>query len=326
MLMAFLDNLPSDQRAVLELVLRRGRSYDDIARLLSIDRAAVRQRALAALDAIGPETGVPPERRALITDYLLGQLPARVSEDLRERLAESGSERAWARVIASELAPLASNPLPEIPGESARREPVQAVGERPAPPSPTARPSETAGGEQPRQPPPPARRSSRRGGAVLLGVAGAALIAAIVVVIVLVTGGSSSKHRSSTSRSGTSAASSTTATPIAQINLASPSRGKATGVAFVVRQGSTTGILIRASNIAPNGKHDAYAVWLYNSPTDAHILGFVNPGVGKNGQLTTAGGLPSNASHFRQVIVTLETTGNPRTPGQIVLEGTLTGV
>ena len=44
--MATLDSLPADQRAVLQLVLRRGRSYDEIARLLSIDRAAVRERAL----------------------------------------------------------------------------------------------------------------------------------------------------------------------------------------------------------------------------------------------------------------------------------------
>jgi len=46
--MASLDDLPADQRAVLQLVLQRGRTYDEIARLLSIDRAAVRARALAA--------------------------------------------------------------------------------------------------------------------------------------------------------------------------------------------------------------------------------------------------------------------------------------
>ena len=124
--MASLDSLPSDQRAVLELVLRRGRSYDDIARLLSIDRAGVRERALAGFDALGPDTDVPPERRALITDYLLGQLPSRVSEDTRDRLAASPSERAWARVLASELTPLASGPLPEIPTE-AMREPAPAA-------------------------------------------------------------------------------------------------------------------------------------------------------------------------------------------------------
>ena len=58
--MASLDSLPADHRAVLQLVLQRGRSYDDIAQLLSIDRAAVRERALSALDALGPQTGVPP--------------------------------------------------------------------------------------------------------------------------------------------------------------------------------------------------------------------------------------------------------------------------
>ena len=105
--MASLDSLPTDQRAVLELVLRRGRSYDEIAKLLSIDRAGVRQRALSAFDALGPQTGLPAERRALITDYLLGQLPKRVSEDTRARLTHSAGERAWARVVASELTGLA---------------------------------------------------------------------------------------------------------------------------------------------------------------------------------------------------------------------------
>ena len=86
--MASLDELPPDQRAVLDLVLQRGRSYDDIARLLSIDRAGVRARALAAFDGIGPDTGLAPESRALITDYLLGQLPDRVAEQTRDRLAD----------------------------------------------------------------------------------------------------------------------------------------------------------------------------------------------------------------------------------------------
>jgi hypothetical protein len=126
--MASMDSLPADQRAVLELVLKRGRTYDEIARMLSIDRAGVRERALAAFDALGPQTRVPPERRALITDYLLGQLPAKVSEDTRQRLGQSASERAWARVLASELEPIAVSPLPEIPTDGAR-EPV-ATGRR----------------------------------------------------------------------------------------------------------------------------------------------------------------------------------------------------
>src|SRR5579859_4063840 len=124
--MASLDSLPEDQRAVLTLVLQRGRGYDEIARMLSIDRAAVRERALAALDALGPQTGVSPERRALITDYLLGQLPPAVARQTRDRVARSPSERAWARVLASELTPLASGPLPEIPvdASAARTQPA----------------------------------------------------------------------------------------------------------------------------------------------------------------------------------------------------------
>ena len=89
--MGSLDTLPPDQRAVLDLVLQRGRSYDDIARLLAIDRAAVRARALADFDELGPDTGIAPESRALITDYLLGQLPDQVAEQTREtRLTSRG--------------------------------------------------------------------------------------------------------------------------------------------------------------------------------------------------------------------------------------------
>src|SRR5258707_5255475 len=127
--MASLDSLPPDQRAVLDLVLRRGRNYDQIAELLSIDRAGVRERALAALDALGPQTGVPAERRALITDYLLGALPSGVAADVAARLGSSPSERAWARVVAAELQPLASGPLPEIPVEAGAR---AAAAEAPA--------------------------------------------------------------------------------------------------------------------------------------------------------------------------------------------------
>ena len=66
--MPTIESLPADQRAVLDLVLQLGRNYDDVAELLSMERAAVRDRALAALNALGPRTRVSPERRA--TEYL----------------------------------------------------------------------------------------------------------------------------------------------------------------------------------------------------------------------------------------------------------------
>ncbi len=337
--MASLESLPADQRAVLQLVLQRGRTYDQIAEMLSIDRAAVRQRALQALDALGPQTRVAPERRALITDYLLGQLPEQVSDDTRERLAQSASERAWARVIASELSPLASRPLPEIPVDSGPREPAATPAPRVAPPEPGGEP-EPAAAEREVRPTAggpgegaAAPRSSRRGGAILLGIIGLVIAAVVVIVIATSGGGSNSKTTSTvaastTSTTTTASASTTTATPqiVAQVNLSSPTKTSTKGVAEVFRRGSTTGILIAAQNVPPNSKHDAYAVWLFNSSSDSHILGFVNPGVGSNGRLSTAGALPANASHFKQLLVTRETARNPSQPGTVILQGALTGL
>ena len=376
--MPSLDSLPGDQRAVLQLVLGRGRSYDEIARLLSINASAVRDRALRALDSLGPQTSVSAENQAKISDYLLGQLSDEDAAGVRDLLAGSPSDRAWARVLSSELAPLAADPLPEIPLEGSASEPepvpepVALTPPPPADPGPqlAARIGLGPAEEQPREkkgwgrrrrergpsePPPPtspdfgappdsgAPRSSRLGGMIVI-VAGVVVVAAVLVVVL--TGGSSKNHTNSTpttttiaSSSSSAAGSSTTTSStssnagkvLAQINLTPPTTGtasKAVGIAEVLSEGTTNGIAIVAQNIAPNTTKppNAYAVWLYNSPTDAKILGFVNPGVTKTGRLSTAGPLPTNAKHYKQLIVTLETTGQPKTPGTIVLQGTMTGL
>ena len=303
--MGSLETLPPDQRAVLDLVLRRGRSYDDIARLLAIDRAAVRARALAAFDQLGPDTGVADESRALITDYLLGQLPEQVATQTRERLASSASERAWARVLASELAPVAGKPLPEIPDGSAAEGPSD-------------------------------RPSSRRGGAIMLGVGTLAAVALLVVLLAVLNNGSS-KHASAPAASGTAAAdaagtpststSGSKAQLVAQNNLDPPagSSSPAKGVGVVVKSGNAYGIIIEAAHV-PANNHNAYAAWLYNSPTDAYRLGFVNPAVGQAGTLQVGSLLPTNAGHFGQLLLTTETQSNPKTPGPIMLQGSFKGV
>jgi hypothetical protein len=382
-----LDNLPGDQRAVLEMVLKRGRSYDDIAQLLSLDRAKVRERAQIALDSIGPHTEVAPEHQHRIADYLLGQLPDDEVTEVRDLLADSPTDRAWARVVASELAPLTvDRPLPEIPVErSTPREPDAQPAPAPesAPDSPADRPGEPQapgtlaappiaglGPAQPEDEPKRRRgrrrrgngddgsapadgapkRSSRLGGAlvILLGV-----IAIAVALFFVLRGGHSNNHPNSpatsaaapaasgsstittasspTSSTPTTSTSGTSASVVAQINLkppASAKKSKIAGIAEVLNEGSTDGVAIVAQNVPPNKTKpaDAYAVWLYNSAKDAKLLGFVNPSVGKSGRLSTAGGLPSNASHYKQLIITLETTASPKQPGSIVLQGALTGL
>src|SRR4051794_7417136 len=154
--MARIDDLAADQRAVLQLLLKQGKSYDELATLLRIEPDAVRERALAALDNLGPNDGVPPDddHRAQIADYLLGQQTASGRQRTREFLEDSASGRAWARVVAGELRPLAGDALPEIPAEGAELdEAFDALGAR------AARRAEV-------------QRSSRRGGIILLAAIG----------------------------------------------------------------------------------------------------------------------------------------------------------
>jgi hypothetical protein len=115
------------------------------------------------------------------------------------------------------------------------------------------------------------------------------------------------------------------AKPIAQITLRSPAPSITTSgtVDEVVRNGQY-GIVVHASGLAANTRHNAYAVWLYTSGSPSKLLGFVSPGVTADGHLTTAGPLPKNASKYDEILITLETNSNPRAPGRIVLAGKAT--
>jgi hypothetical protein len=175
-------------------------------------------------------------------------------------------------------------------------------------------------------------------------VLAAAAVIVVGVVLGLTLSGGGSKPAASHTTTGSASASTPpgTTTPAAttpttgttasrpqilgQINLNPPSGGSAKGIAEVLRQSGKDGVAIVAQGLKPNSKHDAYAVWLYNSQTDNHLLGFVSPGVTSNGKLQTAGGLPSNAAHFKKLIVTLESSGSPKAPGTVVLEGPVKGL
>src|SRR5690242_20597350 len=94
-------HLPADQQAVLDLVLRRGRSYAGIARALRLDIDAVRTRARDAVTNLSaPAPAVPDDRRAQITDWLLGQADPAVADATRAYLVATPSARAWARTAA----------------------------------------------------------------------------------------------------------------------------------------------------------------------------------------------------------------------------------
>ena len=309
--MTSVQALDDTQRAVVQLLLKQGKSYHEIAELLGIDADAVRARAHAALDALGPPTaGLTASRRAEVADYLLGQQSDAEREATRDHLAESPAARAWARSVAAELRPLAGGDLPDLP--DARE----------------SEPDENEDGGEPLREDGP-RRSSRLGGILLL--VGVAVVAAVVVIL-LVSGGGEDSATTSTSASTSTpsqqqqqqqAQTSAQPTPIAQINLHAANGSGAVGVAQVLATGNQRGLAILGQKLAPSTNTSAYAVWLYSSQSKAKLLGFVDPPVGKSGKFQNVIAVPAGADQYRELVVTRE-KGNPRQPGTIVLRGKLT--
>jgi hypothetical protein len=316
--MSQIDSLPPNQRAVLSLILQKGRSYNEIATLLHIDEAAVRERAGAALDALGPRDAAPPPaaRRTEIGDFLLGQQPLADAERTEAYLAGSAPARAWARAVAGELRPLARIELPAIPGEGAAQ-PPEAAG-----PGPLARlQMRSALGDTTGSRPAP---SSRRGGAILL--AGIAAIAIVIVIAAEITRHSGS-NKTFTPTSSTTASGATGATSkiriVYQINLTPPGKhSHALGIADVVEQGTTLALAIRATGLKPNSPATipAYGVWLYNTHKDSSRLGYARS-VSANGELGAVTEVPADIGDFRALIITQEYSGNGKDPGPIVLAG-----
>lgn len=317
--MAELESLPPDQRAAVQLLVKQGRSYEELADLLAIDPSAVRRRAHDALEALGPQDGpqLGAAEQAEVSDYLLGQQKTSGQrEAARETLERSPLARAWARSVASALRPLAPGAMPDIPDGGSRRDAERAFGD------------EAEGPAAYDTPPDEARPGSRLGGVLLLG--GFAIVVAVVVILLLTRGGGNdTKGTSSVSSTPPTTSSQTTqgsaASPVASINLTPPSGGsRAVGLARVFRRGQQRAIILAAQGLSPG----AYALWLYTSPGQSRFLGFVPQRVGKDGRFATQGLLPPDAGSFRQLIVTRETvTGNtarpPSRPGQIVLAGKL---
>lgn len=305
--MSRFDTLPADQKAVLQLVLKQGKSYEDIAAMLRMEADHVRERARDALDALGPEEapGLTGERQDEIADYLLGQLSAGETADTHGFLEGSAGGRAWARVVSGELVGIAPGDLPEIPEEGS-------VAPEPEPEAEAGAEAADVDAEA------EARPSSRLGGVIfLLGVG-----ALLVVVGILVLGGGSDNKSSSISASSTPATTTaTTATQVeAQINLRPAIQGsKALGVANLVSQGGQRAIALIGQSLTPSPR---YAVWLFNSTSDSEFLGFAPP-VLKNGRLQGLAPVPGDLAKFRELVITRETTDRPKQPGTIVLRGAL---
>src|SRR6187455_1543681 len=89
-----------DQQATLQLLLERGQSYDDLARLLGDETDAVRGRARAALTELG---GADPDRNVGLTDYLLGQADPIGRADAVRHLRDDPADLELAKEITQKI-------------------------------------------------------------------------------------------------------------------------------------------------------------------------------------------------------------------------------
>jgi hypothetical protein len=331
--MSRLDDLPPDLRAALSLVLRQHKSYSELGGLLGIERHAVHDRAHAALALLAPRQAreLSVAQREQVGEYILGQLDDGGRLEAFAYLEGSQPAQAWAQALAGELAPLAPQGLPAIPaadnGAAARRAPE--FGSTAA--------------------------VSRRGGAILLG----AIVVVVVVAVVLIVGiggggggsspgtnGASAAHGStSTGKSGGKAGASTTAshataattTPSGTTGASGvagathskalpltptdPTTTKALGVAYVLSEKGQRAFYVFSKGLPTPASGSFYAVWLEGSPSSPdYPLGSLPP-AGSDGLIEGGGPLPSNASSYTRIVVTVETSHKPTHPGQTVLGG-----
>jgi len=303
--MATFDQLSAEQRAIVELVLQRGKSYDELADMLGMPETRVRELARDALVDLAPVSArrVEEDWRGQLADYVLGQQAGPEATATRGHLRRSEAARTWARSLLDSLEQLYPNgDLPAIPESErgARQRGLRKAG----PPAAAA----SAGAA----PPPRGETGASADAAVMrrriLAAGGAAALVLVVVLlwpIGLLTGGDDNGSEPQ----ATGATSSTS----------QQSKGPA-GIAVILGQGDQRALRVDATNLVPSTKQFAYQVWLYNSPKDAESIGIQV--TDKRGTYQGAGALPKDYAKFRYIDVSREPIDrNQAHSGNSVLRG-----
>src|SRR3954469_15752305 len=128
-----LEGLAPDQRAAVELVLRQGRSYGELANVLGLPEDTIRARTRGGLEALAPDLP-PPPRAGEVADWLLGQQAEAHAARTRDLVTGDPATRRWAETVAEPLRELGGDAIPAVPSAPElppRR--VNGTGARPRP-------------------------------------------------------------------------------------------------------------------------------------------------------------------------------------------------
>jgi len=345
--MATLDQLDPQQRAIIELVLKRGQSYEDLASTLDLTAGRVRELARAALAELAPTTAerVDAQWRGQLADYVLGQQTGPEAKATQGHLKSSEPARMWAVSLMDSLHGLyASGARPEIPG------PEGDAGGRSSSPRSRSRPAgggsggRAVGGRKPARGPsgsaagsaaasgapggtralsPEARQAVRRR---RLMVAAAALVLLLLVAggIYGASGGESTSPPAPTPGGPAAAGAGQNAGEprvLGQILMRPLEGEQGVGRATVAQQGNRRLLVVQAQDLAKLPKDELLEVWLYNSPRDAKSLGAQQV---KAGKFQGLGDLPNDAGRYRFIDLSLEKADrNPAHSGKSVLRADL---
>ena len=281
--MSRLDDLPPDQRAVLLLLVRQGKSHAEIADMLGIPQHTVRDRARAALDALAED-------------------PSELPSAARAPAPHSGEQARASGAVRPSRPPASSPPAPTGLTRGARDTNFS-----------SSLPSSRRGGALLL-----AALVVIVVVAVILITSGGSSHKASSTKTES-TAGTTTSTPSTTATSSTSTKA-TKPTVDKQIALTSPEpNSKTVGLVEILSEGSKRAFYLAAEHLPPSTGF-FYAVWLYNSPTSSAPLGRIPP-VSSKGQAQGGALLPANAGDYREILLTRETNSKATQPGQVVLSG-----
>jgi Sigma-70, region 4 len=279
--MATFDQLSDEQRAIVELVLKQGKSYGELSDMLGLPETRVRELARDALVDLAPITarGVEEDWRGQLADYVLGQQAGPEATATRGHLRRSEAARSWTRSLLDALEQLYPNGnVPAIPdGERGSRRGAAAAATAPG------------GVAAPRTLSPEGAAAVRR--RRLITAAGVGVLILVAVLVwpgqVLI-GGDDDDEPSQASTGSQQQAADGDEGPI--------STGSQ-GQAIVARQQGATQILVTATGLEPSTQNTAYQVYLANSESDRRSLGATV--TDQQGNLQAGAELPENFEDYR---------------------------
>jgi hypothetical protein len=261
----------ADQQAMLQLILERGQSYEDLASVLGVGVDEVRSRARAALAELG---GADPDDQIGLTDYLLGQAdPIGRADAVRQLQGDPDLRRRASELIdrLRELVPGAQ--LPELPKPRERRGVFGRRAET-APATtgtPAAAPKPEAEGERGPSTPARLRETLSRGQQQMIValVAGAViLIAAVLAIAGAFDGGAEEEPAAETQTTAQAEGDVLTTVPL------EPQRGgDATGEAtFGLATEDQPYLDLSLENLSTLPQDRTYVVWLLLSGNQGYPL------------------------------------------------------